>query len=437
MRRGPRRARSRPGPAVTPGAARGRRPAPRSRSRRWSFRSRVVACSAVVALAGASRVDALRGPSVALRSSVHVPAVLSRGVPAAHDRRRRRAGGRVRLRQAAPPALDVEPREATARSTASVSPRRRGRHALAGGRDPLRPARSASPLGPPARRDGRDPRLSRPARRPPARARRRARRFRDQGATGARPARPRHRVRADPRLRARRRHPPGQLARHRAARAADEQPVPARAGPRRAAARSTPAACPPRRSAPRHRPSSTRASTRRPRWRFVADELGDRCGAVAFDEESAPRSRRAAPGGQAVVRALFDLEPRPLDSDYELAFRRVEGAKRALVRRASATCSRRPRRARWSTRCRCSPAATPSSSPARRTRRSRRSPRRVPEPRATRRAAPPSPPTCWRPARRAAARSARPARRSSRRRRTALPAALVAAYLRAKARAVL
>ena len=31
------------------------------------------------------------------------------------------------------------------------------------------------------------------------------------------------------------------------------------------------------------------------------------------------------------MRALFDLEPRPLDSDYELAFRRAEGSKRALV----------------------------------------------------------------------------------------------------------
>ena len=31
------------------------------------------------------------------------------------------------------------------------------------------------------------------------------------------------------------------------------------------------------------------------------------------------------------MRALFDLEPRPVDSDYELAFRRVGGAKRAFV----------------------------------------------------------------------------------------------------------
>jgi len=64
---------------------------------------------------------------------------------------------------------------------------------------------------------------------------------------------------------------------------------------------------------------------------FVADELGDRTGAVAFDEEvrTALKPRRA--GGQAIVRALFDLQPRPLDSDYEAAFRRAEGSKRSLV----------------------------------------------------------------------------------------------------------
>jgi uncharacterized protein (DUF58 family) len=32
-----------------------------------------------------------------------------------------------------------------------------------------------------------------------------------------------------------------------------------------------------------------------------------------------------------VVRALFDLQPRATDSDYDIAFRRVEGAKRAFV----------------------------------------------------------------------------------------------------------
>ena len=64
---------------------------------------------------------------------------------------------------------------------------------------------------------------------------------------------------------------------------------------------------------------------------LVADEVGDRCGAVAFDREVrvALRPRRA--GGSVVVRALHDLEPRLVDSDYEAAFRRVEGSKRAFV----------------------------------------------------------------------------------------------------------
>jgi uncharacterized protein (DUF58 family) len=64
---------------------------------------------------------------------------------------------------------------------------------------------------------------------------------------------------------------------------------------------------------------------------LVADELGDRCGTVAFDtavhRHLAPRRR----GGDALVRAVFDLQPAPVDSDYELAFRTVASAKRALV----------------------------------------------------------------------------------------------------------
>jgi uncharacterized protein (DUF58 family) len=64
---------------------------------------------------------------------------------------------------------------------------------------------------------------------------------------------------------------------------------------------------------------------------LVADELGDRCGTLAFDavvrRSLAPRRR----GGDALVRALFDLQPAAVDSDYELAFRSVASSKRALV----------------------------------------------------------------------------------------------------------
>ena len=64
---------------------------------------------------------------------------------------------------------------------------------------------------------------------------------------------------------------------------------------------------------------------------LVADEVGDRCGVVAFDKEVRRRVSPRRSGGDAVVRAIFDLEPSPIDSDYELAFRTVGGAKRAFV----------------------------------------------------------------------------------------------------------
>jgi uncharacterized protein (DUF58 family) len=64
---------------------------------------------------------------------------------------------------------------------------------------------------------------------------------------------------------------------------------------------------------------------------LVADELGDRCGTVAFD---ATVHRRVTPrrgGGEALVRAIYDLQPAPVDADYELAFRSIASSKRALV----------------------------------------------------------------------------------------------------------
>ena len=63
----------------------------------------------------------------------------------------------------------------------------------------------------------------------------------------------------------------------------------------------------------------------------VANEMGDRCGVVAFDTKII---RRIAPGrrnARAVIEAIHDVEPSSLDSDYELAFRSVGGGKRSLV----------------------------------------------------------------------------------------------------------
>lgn len=63
----------------------------------------------------------------------------------------------------------------------------------------------------------------------------------------------------------------------------------------------------------------------------VADVVGDRVGAVVFDDEvrRVVPPRRAAAGG--LVRSLDALEPTVVDTDYDAAFARVGSAKRALV----------------------------------------------------------------------------------------------------------
>jgi uncharacterized protein (DUF58 family) len=64
---------------------------------------------------------------------------------------------------------------------------------------------------------------------------------------------------------------------------------------------------------------------------LAADELGDRCGAIAFDGQLRRMIAPCRLGGRAVVEALFDLQASSSDSDFELAFLRVGGARRAFV----------------------------------------------------------------------------------------------------------
>jgi uncharacterized protein (DUF58 family) len=63
----------------------------------------------------------------------------------------------------------------------------------------------------------------------------------------------------------------------------------------------------------------------------VADEVGDRFGALVFDSEVRRYLPPARGGGALAVNTLFDIEPKPIESDYVRAFQRVESAKRAWV----------------------------------------------------------------------------------------------------------
>jgi uncharacterized protein (DUF58 family) len=64
---------------------------------------------------------------------------------------------------------------------------------------------------------------------------------------------------------------------------------------------------------------------------LAADELGDRCGAIAFDETIRRVVAPAHRSGRQVIESLFDLEAVPVDSDFERAFQRVGRSRRALV----------------------------------------------------------------------------------------------------------
>jgi uncharacterized protein (DUF58 family) len=64
---------------------------------------------------------------------------------------------------------------------------------------------------------------------------------------------------------------------------------------------------------------------------LVADELGDRCGAIAFDDAVRRALDPRRLGARRVIEALFDLQPRMVDSDFERAFLRVGGSRRGLV----------------------------------------------------------------------------------------------------------
>lgn len=64
---------------------------------------------------------------------------------------------------------------------------------------------------------------------------------------------------------------------------------------------------------------------------LTADELGDRCGAIAFDRSVLRSLEPRRRGGRLAVETLYDLQATLLDSDFEAAFARVGASRRALV----------------------------------------------------------------------------------------------------------
>ena len=63
----------------------------------------------------------------------------------------------------------------------------------------------------------------------------------------------------------------------------------------------------------------------------VADVVGDRVGAVVFDDQVRRVIWPRRAGAAALVRLLDDVEPVLVDSDYDAAFSQVTGLKRSLV----------------------------------------------------------------------------------------------------------
>lgn len=64
---------------------------------------------------------------------------------------------------------------------------------------------------------------------------------------------------------------------------------------------------------------------------LATDELGDRCGAIAFDQTIRRAVAPSHRSGRRVIEALFDLDAAPVDSDFERAFMRVGRSRRSLV----------------------------------------------------------------------------------------------------------
>jgi uncharacterized protein (DUF58 family) len=285
-----------------------------------------IAALLALAVVGAMLADALvaRRPIELARS---LPTILARGVPAVLTLTASPVPGRIRIRQAAPPDLVLGEQEGESTITTTVIARRRGRHVL-----PAPAARVVGPLGLAAwyRRPGDEEEVLVYPDLPAAR----------RLATSVRRGRFRHEGRA--------RGPLGLGTEFESIREYEPDDDIRQVNWRTTQRLGRP-------MSNQYRVDTDRdviclvdcgrlmAAPLRDRTRLdaavdaaiavaaVADVLADRCGAIAFD---ARVSRHVAPrraGGQAVVRALFDVEPVAVESDYHRAFAALAEGKRAWV----------------------------------------------------------------------------------------------------------
>ena len=295
----------------------------------------------ILALVAAAAGDAaaVRGAPTAVRT---VPAILARGVPSNLVVDVDARGAATRVRQPVPPDLDLDPREADGSLTATLVPRRRGRHPLPA---PAVRVEGRFGLGRVHSRAGDDGEVlvypDMPAAFRLVVAVRQGR-FRDPGVLTRGP------LGLGTDFESIRDYLPDDDIRRVNWRASARTGRPMSNQYRVEQDRNVICCIDAGRlmAAPVHAELSRRGPTR-PRAvpltrldaaldaavavALVADEVGDQAGAIAFDSAVRRRLTPRRRGGQAVVGAIFDLEPTTADSDYELAFRSLGGGKRALV----------------------------------------------------------------------------------------------------------
>jgi len=281
---------------------------------------------AALALAGAVLADALsvrRAPEVLRRVRSHLARGVKTPLVVETD-----GPGRIRVRQPAPGALDVEPREGEGRLEATVTPRRRGRHTL----KPVA-VRSEGPLGLGRwRHEGAgDQEVTVypdvPAARRLALAVRQGR-FRTAGRLTRGP------LGLGTEFESIRDYEPDDDIRQVNWRATERMQRPMSNQYRIEQDREVMLLIDAGRLMASPLADRTRldvAVDAAVAVALVADVLGDRAGTLAFDRQVRRQLTPRRAGGHGVIHALLDLEPRAEEPDYELAFRSVEGAKRSLM----------------------------------------------------------------------------------------------------------